>query len=416
MRVNPLPSHGMVTGGLRGKGAQPVTEANAVPVALYAPSVPTLFNQVTGKEGEGATHAHARAHELGTHPPVQPVTTRNHPVQAVSDESQAVTGNEPGGNQPVTERSTADLLLWINYAFHVRRSNPEIYFHLKNYPGLLSRARTVTDAACAGEDVDTLWSHVIPLQELVHRINAGTIPIHGDKPTVGRAKDRLNRNKATPRTTAPARTVKEVPAVRATAASTEVKKPARRAPRIDADTLMEQICQEYEHQEASGVDEQHLAFLGHALTCLAPALKWVEGDATTMQFPSAFQAERLAKTCEWLRGLASAPISQVEAARTQMLTALWQLWPAYCDLCSDTPLSEGAEYQERTWDFMNRVDNLWVDPAWGSSTKETAPYLPEFTDTDCGRVSYSFHLTLLALVTLNRQTGRALLTFQAEVN
>lgn len=416
MRVNPSPSHGVVTGRSRVTGLQPVTGVWSGPAGHFQPLLDGFSIQVTGIEKEGVTHTRAYAHELGTHPPVQPVTTRDHPVQAVSDGSEAVTGSESARDQPVTERSTADLLLWINYAFHVRRSNPEIYFHLKNYPGLLSRARTVTDAACAGEDVDTLWSHITPLRELVHRINAGTIPIHGDKPTVGRAKDRLNRNKATPRTTAPARTAKEVPAVRATAASTEVKKPARRAPRIDADTLMEQICQEYEHQEASGVDEQHLAFLGHTLTCLAPALKWVEGDATTMQFPSAFQAERLAKTCEWLRGLASAPISQVEAARTQMLTALWQLWPAYCDLCSDTPLSEGAEYQERTWDFMNRVDNLWVDPAWGSSTKETAPYLPEFTDTDCGRVSYSFHLTLLALVTLNRQTGRALLTFQAGMN
>lgn len=416
MRINPSPSHGMVTGWSRVQSVKPVTGVKGVVDAIQAPLYTDSSTQVTGYEHDPDTHARAHAHGLSSEGLPQPVTTRDHPVQAVSDGSRAVTGSESARDQPVTERSTADLLLWINYAFHVRRSNPEIYFHLKNYPGLLSRARTVTDAACAGEDVDTLWSHVIPLQELVHRINAGTIPIHGDKPTVGRAKDRLNRNKATPRTTAPARTVKEVPAVRATAASTEVKKPARRAPRIDADTLMEQICQEYEHQEASGVDEQHLAFLGHTLTCLAPALKWVEGDATTMQFPSAFQAERLAKTCEWLRGLASAPISQVEAARTQMLTALWQLWPAYCDLCSDTPLSEGAEYQERTWDFMNRVDNLWVDPAWGSSTKETAPYLPEFTDTDCGRVSYSFHLTLLALVTLNRQTGRALLTFQAEVN
>lgn len=153
-----------------------------------------------------------------------------------------------------------------------------------------------------------------------------------------------------------------------------------------------------------------------AALSLRPALHWVGGNALTAQFPQAFEGERLAKTCAWLRGLRS---EQLEPARTQMLAALHQLWPAYQEACSVVPETNGLgtdnEYRERVWNFVDRVDSLWVDPSPGR-LNQPAPYLPEFRDTECGRVSYSFHLTLLALVTLNRQTGRPLLAFELEMN
>lgn len=201
--------------------------------------------------------------------------------------------------------------------------------------------------------------------------------------------------------------------MRATGSSAEVKKPVR-CQLVTAEALADQMCREYEALEASAPAQSLLELTAHAMTCLLPALHWVGGDPTTAQFPVAFQNERLTKTCDWLRGLTSP--QQQEEARRQMLDALWELWPSYVDKCSDVPLLEESvsPYKERTWDFMSRVDSLWVDPGWNS--KEIAPYLPEFRDNDCGRVSYSFHLTLLALVTLNRQTGRALLAFERNVN
>ncbi len=142
----------------------------------------------------------------------------------------------------------------------------------------------------------------------------------------------------------------------------------------------------------------------------------MHGDALTAQFPTAFQQERLAKTCAWLRDLRP---DQHPGARTQMLTALHLLWPTYCDECSEAPLaptptSDGTdEYQQRRWKIVEQLDSLWVEPD-PTNRHETAPYLPEFRDTPCGRVSYSWHLTLLALVTLNQQLGRPLLDLKED--
>lgn len=413
MRIDAQPgtSTGKVPGWYRDKNTQPGTSKNAVQEDINTHSAYVNHIEVPGYTDMGVPHMHA---------PARPhVTTLKQPGQpGTSPENTEQHTNQPGTSNPVPDfqpGTGARLLSWINYAFQINRSNLDIHFHLKNYPALLSHCRALTNATSEGEDVDTLWTYVAPIQDQLRRINAGTAPKqHSEKPTVGNARDRLNRNKAAPRNTAPTRTTKERDTMRATAASAEPKKPARRTPPIDADTLIDQMSQECERLEAAGIDPDHLAFIAHAMTCLCPAMHWVGGDPTTIQFPVAFQEERLAKTCAWLRALATAPAEQVEAARTQMLTALWQLWPVYAELCSDTPISDGNEYQERQWEFINRIDSLWVDPGWNG--KEIAPYLPDFRDTECGRVSYSFHLTLLALVTLNRQTGRALLAFQAEAN
>ncbi|MBI0447201.1 hypothetical protein [Deinococcus sp. DB0503] len=347
----------------------------------------------------------------GPDPLSEPVTTRNPRNLPRQDEQNAVTGSDSTRDQPVT---VGRLLSLIAHAEEILRSNPEVFPLLRTHPSLRTHARALTEAAAAGEDVDTLATLADTLDRNLYRIREGTQQASPDKFTNGRAKDRLNRKAAQPRTTAPARRTPEVN-MRATAASAEVKKPARRATRPDPKATERQLTDEYTALAEQGHPLIESGLLAHAMTCLIPALGWVGGDPLTVQFPIAFESERLAKTCAWLRGLANAPAEQVEAARTQMLTALHQLWPAYCGACSDTPLSEGQEYVERQWDFVNRIDSLWVDPAPGK-LNEPAPYLPEFRDTECGRVSYSFHLTLLALVTLNRQTGRPLLAFELEMN
>lgn len=409
MRIEsqPATSTGLVPGRYRDQNAEPGTKKNPLVDTVNPSSSSVNHLQVPGLERVGGTHAHTRPHVTTLSEPGLPGTNPESPVQS---------GSQPGTSIPVPrlQPGTTDRLFsWLNYARIVLNTSPEVLPLLRDVPSVRIHARALLSAAQAGEDVDSLWDLVAPLDTLIERLKNRPVEIQDTRPTVGNARDRLKRDKAAPRTSAPTRQPKKETPMRATAASTEVKKPVRRQV-VTADALADQMCREYEALEAArDAQDSFLGLAAHAITCLVPALHWVGGDPCTAQFPEAFQGERLAKTCAWLRGLTTA--EQMEAGRAQMLTALWELWPAYVTECSDKPLSDEDQYKERTWDFMNRIDSLWVDPGQGG-LKQVAPYLPEFRDTNCGRISYSFHLTLLALLTLNRQTGRALLAFEREAN
>jgi|GEM_PF-5896194 len=388
--------HGLVTGQSRVSEYRPVTTVQSVQDGFVHAQLVLLSPQVTGLENVGVTHVRTEGPLTGEH---TPPATRDRVTSAentVQDKENAVTPTRDQTPHPVTG---PHLITIIHHAHEILRSNPNTYPTLHHNPNLTTHARALTDASHAGEDTTTLHALATQLQTTLHHIRNGTRPPTNDKFT--RPRPKTTRQTAKPRT--------EAPPMKATASAPK-KTTKPRTNKTTPHTLLNTL-----HHEAAATTD---ALTAHAITCLTPALHWINGDPLTITFPSAYQQERLAKLCAYLQTIHGT--TKLEPARASMLTALHELWPAYQDACSHAPLNSALEGDDNTqeyraWNFPERTPSPWGGP-FDPPLDAPAPDLPEFRDTECGRISSSWHLTLLAVVFLNHWTGRRLLDFDVEAS
>jgi hypothetical protein len=403
MRTNTLPgtSTGQVPGKYRVENGLPGTRENALPDDVNTSIYTYKDVLVPGNDRQGVSHARVRAQ---AHDPTHdlPGTGGTRTENAVQH------AKLPGTSYPVPEAlpGTGQLLTLIAHAEAITRSNPEIYPLLQNHPGLRQQARALTEAARSGEDLSTLTELADALDGNLYRIRNATIPVVADKFTNGRAKDRLKRDTAQARTTAPSRQEKPM---RATAAAPVKDKPAVRSRRIDLKDLIDQLEHSYELLLQEDAAETEVALRAYFFTANSVALHWIGGDPYTCSFPQEFQGQRLAKLCAYLRTLEGADSQTLKEARASQLAQLrgvaWDNYIAECTPLQEAPYANGECALDReilpfTW---SGIDTLWsentVAPAVAS-----ADYLPAF---QC-KASEDWHLVSLAVLFLNRACKYAL--------
>jgi hypothetical protein len=403
MRTNAHPgtSTGLVPGLYRDENTQPGTKKNALPDSVNTSIYTPLEVNVPGYEQQGVSHARVRAQ---AHDPTlfQPGTSRY-----ISENSVQHTSH-PGTNNPVQDGQpgTSQLITLIAHAEAITRSNPEIYPLLQNHPGLRPQARALLEAARAGEDLPTLTELASVLNGNLYRIRNAAIPVTGDKFTNGRAKDRLKRDTAQARTTAPSRQEKPM---RATAAAPVKDKPVVRSRRIDLKDLIDQLEHSYELLLQEDAAETEVALRAYFFTANSVALHWIGGDPYTCTFPQEFQGQRLAKLCAYLRTLEGADSQALKEARANQLVQLrgvaWDNYIAECTPLQEAPYVNGECALDReilpfTW---SGIDTLWSENTT-SPAVASADYLPAF---QC-KASEDWHLVCLAVLFLNRACKYAL--------
>lgn len=175
--------------------------------------------------------------------------------------------------------------------------------------------------------------------------------------------------------------------------------------KIKLEDLLTQLDHEWEtlkqdDAQKYGLDEAGLLAYYHC--CLRPALYWIEGDPYTYTFPDAYQHERLAKLCQYLRGLQhETDKTTLKKARELSLRNLRKSWPPFRDLAyPDMP----ADWPGSTSDWETPLFNWEVVgvPTWDGvelPEKARALELPAFRYPE----SANFHLNALAVLFLNRQ-------------
>lgn len=119
-------------------------------------------------------------------------------------------------------------------------------------------------------------------------------------------------------------------------------------------------------------------------TCGRAALHWVAGDPYNVAFPDWYQGERLAKACQWLKGLNGADKEKITAARAAMIRELLARWPTYSQRCTGYHYGDGERPPE---------------------LKGITPDLPKFRCSE----SEDFHLAALCIIFLNQLLRRKLL-------
>ncbi|SMB93362.1 hypothetical protein [Deinococcus hopiensis] len=185
---------------------------------------------------------------------------------------------------------------------------------------------------------------------------------------------------------------------------TSAKRPAAKplAPAIRLKDLLDQLDTEFEQlkRQERELDEQLLWV--YFQSCVRPALHWVNGDPYTFEFPAAYQVERLAKLCGYLKSLQGAEAEKVLAAREVNLKGLLTAWPAYRDLAIPDHIPNGTSIAEQevlpfSWEA---IETLWDGENWtGEGEKARGLFLPQFGT----KASADFHLAGLAVLFLNRQ-------------
>lgn len=131
------------------------------------------------------------------------------------------------------------------------------------------------------------------------------------------------------------------------------------------------------------------------------ALHWVDGDPYTYKFPRAYEGERLARLCGYLRKLELAdPVTLITERDKQVNLLRDVTWPAYEKACAGmcTEASPGQDCPSEltyTWDG---IDSLWSEHDAPEDKDAPPPYLPKFHAAE----SEAFHCNVLAVLFLNR--------------
>lgn len=187
------------------------------------------------------------------------------------------------------------------------------------------------------------------------------------------------------------------------ATSKSRKAPQRRKPkRTDVTSLVALETQLNREWEA---DQSAVAV--YMQTCGRIALHWVAGDPYNVVFPDWYRGERLAKACQWLKGLNGADKGKITAARAAMIRELLAIWPTYSQRCTGYHYGDGERPPEllpTTWDGLVGMAGTVGMEASKAELKEIAPDLPKFR---C-RESEDFHLAALCIIFLNRSLKRKL--------
>lgn len=186
-----------------------------------------------------------------------------------------------------------------------------------------------------------------------------------------------------------------------TSKSTAPAKPTRR---LDLQLILDQLDSEWAtlKQDNPSLHGDDAGLLAYFHSCMRPALYWIAGDPYTFAFPEGYQSERLARLCDYLKGLQGAELETVKKARETNLGILRRSWPAYRDLAAPEMLENGQsaldlEVLPFTWEAIER---MWSGDNWvGEGEKARTLFLPAFA---C-KASADFHLAGLAVLFLNLQ-------------
>jgi hypothetical protein len=172
-------------------------------------------------------------------------------------------------------------------------------------------------------------------------------------------------------------------------------------PTIRLKAILEQLADEWDAFKADPQSDFDSLLVYYHCT-IQIALHWIDGDPYTCTFPAAYQGERLAKLCEYLRGLQDAESMQVKAARERNLAALKASWPEYRDFAiGDVPIGMSVRDMETPpWHWEGLGPQQWA----GYEGNEEPRDLPTFPY----KCSADFHLASLAVLYLNRQLRYAL--------
>ncbi|MFC4424651.1 hypothetical protein [Deinococcus navajonensis] len=179
-------------------------------------------------------------------------------------------------------------------------------------------------------------------------------------------------------------------------------KPAKK---INLNTLTGQLDREWEDLQSGLVPQADAPLLTYYHSGTRTALTWIEGDPYTYLFPAAYQGERLARLCGYLKSLEEKPMPELHAARDKQVELLReQTWPAYVEVCVDmTHEGTGGTPAELTYTWAG-VDSLWTEEGPAGPVDAPAPRLPKFHSAE----SEAFHCNALAVLFLNRATRRPL--------
>ena len=135
------------------------------------------------------------------------------------------------------------------------------------------------------------------------------------------------------------------------------------------------------------------------------ALHWVDGDCYTYIFPRAYQGERLAKLCAYLKKTEKLTGGALEIERDKQVAFLrGTTWPAYALACAGMNHDgSGGCTAELTYTWAG-IDTLWSEQNPHEAQDAPPSYLPKFHSPE----SEAFHCNVLAIVYLNRATKRPL--------